>query len=241
MDSLHLDTTVSVWALSFCGASSLMGVTGGLSSALALNGVTWTVSSQSKSKVSLNPSEVFSLFPWVVGAVLARVADWSRLFERALGLGFSHGFFNGPRSGLRPRSCFLAGGSGLFRGCCWACFLPGRCWLARLGGVGSGVECWNSSVSMLSANSAPAPCTGWIGSLLSPLTGLAGMAPRPPIESSSLIKPLSCTRSDLLRLLLSVWRRLTPTVDGRETSSSGLDGAFCSGDWGSTEKMRRET
>ncbi|KAG7237820.1 hypothetical protein INR49_031833 [Caranx melampygus] len=46
------------------------------------------------------------------GAVLEHVAKRSRLLERALGLGFSHGFFNGARSALRPLSGFRAAGSG---------------------------------------------------------------------------------------------------------------------------------
>lgn len=144
LGSLCLESTAeaSVWACPPCEFSSLMGAAGRFSSALALNGVMWTASSQSKSNVSLNPREVLSLFPCDGGAVLARVADRSRLLERALGLGFSQGFFNAARSGLRPLSGFRAAGSGLVGGCCgWACFLLGRCWLFFLGGTGSGVEC----------------------------------------------------------------------------------------------------
>lgn len=214
-----------------------MGVAGWLSSALALNGVTWTVSSQSKSNVSLNPSEVLRLFPCDRVAVLTRVADRSRLLERALGLGFSHGFFNGARSALRPLSGLRTAGSGLMRGCCWACFLLGRC--CFLIGAGSGVECWNSSMSTVSAKSGSAPCEGlsWLPSSLR--IGLAIKAPKPATGSPSLNDPASRTRSDLLRLLLSAWRRLTPTVDGKVTCLLPSDRAFFSDGWGSVKKKTK--
>lgn len=216
-----------------------MPVAGWLPSALALNGVTWTASSQSKSKVSLKPSEVLSLFPWDVGAALARVADRSRLLERALGLGFSHGFFNGARSCFRPLSvfCFPAP-SGLLRGRCWVCFLLGRCWLLFLGWTVSGVECWNSSASSWSTKSSSSPCFGRFGLLLQPLIGLAIKASKPAMESPSLNDLFSCTHSDLLLPLLSGRPRLTPTVDGKLALSFNSGCAFFSDKWGSMKKRK---
>lgn len=204
---------------SACGASPV-GEDGWLSSGLALNGVTWSSSLQSKSNVSSNPSDELSLLLCGACPALALATDRSRLLERALGLGFSQGFFNGPRSGLRPRSCFCGAGSGLERGGGgWACLLLGCCLL--LAGGGSGVECCTASERHGSTVSFPARCCFWSGLFTSPGMGLR--ADSKPTSKSVSVRKVCCTHSDLRRLLLSArWRR-TPTVEGNTTSLATLE------------------
>lgn len=231
--SLCLGTAVES---SSCVSSLMWSVAGWFSSPFALNGVMWTVSSQSKSNVSLNPSDVLSLLLWGGGAAFPCVATRSRLLERALGLGFSQGFFSGTRSGLRPLSGFRGAGSGLERGCCcWVCFLPG-CWCVFLGRTGSGVEWCNSPLSLTSTASGSAPGWFWFRPELSPWIGLGNTALRSATGSALLNRRCSCTRSERLLLLLSPCRRLTPTVDGRATSLSQLMCPFFLEGGESTEK-----
>lgn len=195
-----------------------MGVFGWLSSTFALKGVTWVVSSQSKSKVSLNPSEVLSLLPCGGGAFLERVAERSLLLERALGLDFSHGFLNWEHSTLRPRSTFRVAGSVLVQGCCWAFFL-----LTFLCGTGSGVECWKFSVSVTPAASGSDLRCGKFKVLSLLQIGLPTEVSISGMVATSQKDCRFCTRSDRLVFIFSVrWRRV-PTVEGKMKCSSHLD------------------